>query len=65
MGTLQTSIKVYLPPYKGENLDQLCRRTKNAWNSKTTALMNGISVDQPLKQGQLLKIAVTKKYKGP
>ena len=50
---------------KGEDLDQLSRRTKNVWDSQTTALMNGIPLHGQLQQGQLIKIAVTKRYKGP
>ena len=49
---------------EGESLKRLSQRTKNVWNPQRTALMNGISEQEPLKQGQLLKIAVSQKYIG-
>jgi predicted Zn-dependent protease len=48
-----------------ETLDQLNKRTRNDWDVKTTSVMNGIRPDQPLKEGQVIKIAVSQPYKGP
>jgi predicted Zn-dependent protease len=47
-----------------ETLTQLSTRTKNVWDVKITAVVNGISPDQTLRQGQLIKIAVSMPYKG-
>ncbi len=47
-----------------ETLAQLSTRTKNVWDVKTTAVVNGISADQPLRQGHLIKIAVSQPYRG-
>jgi hypothetical protein len=60
---METRLQI-VPAHKGERLDQFCRRTNNVWDPGTTALMNGISIDQSLEKGQLIKIAVTKKYTG-
>jgi len=48
-----------------ETLDQLSKRTPNVWDGKTTSVVNGISPDQPLREGQLIKIAVLQPYAGP
>jgi predicted Zn-dependent protease len=48
-----------------ETLDQLSKRTRNVWDAKTTSVINGINADQPLRKGQLIKIAVLQPYKGP
>ena len=41
-----------------ENLNQLSKRMHNVWDLHTTAVMNGIDVKEPLKKGQLIKIAI-------
>ncbi len=46
-----------------ETLAQLSKRTNNAWNLKTTSLVNGIAPNQSLKKGQLIKTAVVQPYK--
>lgn len=46
-----------------ETLAQLSKRTGNTWDPKTTAVINGVKVDQPLKGGQLIKIAVPQPYR--
>ena len=48
-----------------ESLVHLSERTRNVWDPKTTSVINGINQDQPLKEGQLIKIAVLQPYKGP
>ena len=48
-----------------ESLSHLSQRTGNVWPPKATAVVNGIDEDQPLKKGQLIKIAVSQAYKGP
>jgi predicted Zn-dependent protease len=47
-----------------ETLAQLSTRTRNVWDLKTTAVVNGISADQSLKKGHLIKIAVYVPYRG-
>jgi predicted Zn-dependent protease len=47
----------------GETLAQLSKRTRNKWDPKTTAVINGVKVDQPLKEGQLIKIGVPQRYR--
>jgi predicted Zn-dependent protease len=47
-----------------ESLDGLSKRTGNVWPLNVTAVVNGIEVDQPLKKGQLIKMAVSQPYKG-
>lgn len=49
---------------EGETLTAFNERTKNEWNIEETAVMNAIFSDQPLKGGQLLKIAHSEPYKG-
>jgi predicted Zn-dependent protease len=46
-----------------ESLAQLSKRTGNVWDKKTTAVVNGIDVNQPLRKGQLIKIGVSRPYK--
>ncbi|UCG12545.1 MAG: M48 family metalloprotease, partial [Deltaproteobacteria bacterium] len=48
-----------------ETLSQLCQRTKNVWDLKTTSVMNGVDEDQALKEGQLIKIAILQPYQAP
>jgi predicted Zn-dependent protease len=47
-----------------ETLARLSTRTRNVWDEETTAVVNGISADQTLKQGRLIKIAVSIPYRG-
>ena len=48
----------------GEGLEGLSKRTRNVWDVKTTAVVNGIDAGQPLEKGQLIKITVKQPYKG-
>ena len=48
---------------RGETLSQLSKRTGNTWDPKTTAVINGVKLDQPLKRGQLIKIGVPQRYR--
>jgi predicted Zn-dependent protease len=49
---------------ENETLAQLSIRTKNVWDVNTTAVVNGLSADQTLRPGQLIKIAVSFPYRG-
>ena len=51
--------------HANESLSHLSKRTGNVWPLKATAVVNGIDADKPLKEGQLIKIAVTKPFKNP
>jgi predicted Zn-dependent protease len=42
---------------QGERLENLAARTGNAWSPAYTALVNGLSVEVDLQEGQLVKIA--------
>jgi hypothetical protein len=46
-----------------ESLTQLSKRKRNAWDIRTTAVMNGIDVKESLREGQLIKIAVIQPYR--
>lgn len=47
---------------EGESLKELSERTGNQWNLQRTAVMNDLFTNQPLRQGQLVKIAVPRPY---
>ena len=51
-----------VPARSGESLSQLSARTRNVWDSKTTAIINGLDEKKPLKKGRLIKIAVEQPY---
>lgn len=46
-----------------ESLARLSERTRNVWDLKMTSVVNGIQPDRPLKEGQLIKIAVSQPFK--
>jgi predicted Zn-dependent protease len=47
-----------------EDLEQLSERTRNVWDTRETALVNGIEPGEPLKKGQLIKVALSQQYQG-
>ena len=47
----------------GEDIRQLCARTKNVWDPGTTALLNGIDYRRSLNPGQFVKIALKGPYR--
>jgi predicted Zn-dependent protease len=47
---------------EGETLEELGRRTRNAWGIEQTALANGLRPGDPLKQGQRVKVAAEHPY---
>jgi predicted Zn-dependent protease len=53
-----------VPARSGESLSQLSARTRNVWDKKTTAIINGLDEEKPLKKGRLIKIAVEQPYQG-
>jgi predicted Zn-dependent protease len=46
-----------------ESLTQLSKRKRNAWDIRTTAVMNGIDAKEPLREGQSIKMAVIQPYR--
>jgi predicted Zn-dependent protease len=67
--TERASIKVtrlrVIPAREGETLADVSRRTDNQWDTKTTAVVNGIDAATPLHAGQLVKVAQTEVYAAP
>ena len=47
----------------GETLAQLSQRTGHAWDLQTTSVMNGVFPEEPLEEGQAVKIAVREPYR--
>jgi hypothetical protein len=47
----------------GENLAQLGERTGNRWTPEYTALINGLTVDETMEAGTLVKIARREQYR--
>jgi predicted Zn-dependent protease len=47
---------------EGETLEELSVRTGNAWNVNETAVANALFIGQPLREGQLVKIARRERY---
>src|SRR5262249_51062947 len=48
-----------------ETLADVSRRTDNRWDVKTTAIMNGIDANAPVRPGQRIKVAQTEPYASP
>jgi predicted Zn-dependent protease len=46
----------------GETLDALVARTTSSWSKEQVAVANSLTVGEPLKDGHLLKIAVSEPY---
>jgi predicted Zn-dependent protease len=49
----------------GETLADLSRRMDNQWDIKTTAVMNGVDENAPLRPGERIKVAVMEAYVSP
>jgi predicted Zn-dependent protease len=65
----RTSIKVtrlrIAQARPGETLTDVSRRMDNQWDVKTTAVMNAIAENAPLRPGQRIKVAQTQAYVSP
>jgi predicted Zn-dependent protease len=48
----------------GEGLREISDRTGNRWNVQETAVMNDVFADAPLREAQLVKVAVSERYAG-
>ncbi|MBW2289154.1 MAG: M48 family metalloprotease [Deltaproteobacteria bacterium] len=48
----------------GETLEQLSRRSRNAWSSELTAAINRLGPDQVLEAGTRIKVAVLAPFRG-
>lgn len=51
-----------VPAKRGETLEQVSKRSENRWSAAETALMNGLSGDERLEKGFLVKIARERPY---
>jgi predicted Zn-dependent protease len=49
---------------ESETLPALSQRCGNRWDVQQTAVMNDLFADAPLREGQLVKIAVSERYEG-
>jgi predicted Zn-dependent protease len=49
----------------GERIADVSGRTGNQWDAKTTAVMNGIDENAPLRAGQRIKVAAMEAYVAP
>jgi predicted Zn-dependent protease len=49
----------------GETLADVSKRMDNQWDAKTTAVMNGIDENAPLRPGQRIKVAQTEAFVSP
>jgi predicted Zn-dependent protease len=45
-----------------ETLDALVTRTKSSWSSETAAVANGLVAEDPLQEGQIVKVAIAELY---
>jgi predicted Zn-dependent protease len=59
----ETRVRI-VPAEGGENVQQLSRRTRNAWNIQELAVYNGVFADHRFEQAQLVKVAVSQPYQG-
>jgi predicted Zn-dependent protease len=57
----ETRLRV-IPARAGETLQELSQRTGNVLEVKITAVVNGLEENEKLKEGQLVKIAVSQPY---
>jgi len=48
---------------EGESLEQLSERSGNSWDPLYTAVANGLFIDQRLRAGQRIKVAVPEPYR--
>ena len=64
MATIKEARLRIVPARSGESLSQLSARTRNVWDNKTTAIINGLDEEKPLEKGRLIKIAVSQPYQG-
>ncbi len=50
---------------EGEDLAALSERTENTWDLNRTAVVNGLTLGEPLVYGTLVKVAVQEPYRPP
>ena len=48
--------------HAAETIDALVTRTRSAWKKEEVAVANGLAVGDRLKDGQLIKVAITEPY---
>ena len=59
----ETRLRI-VPARAGESLREISNRTGNRWNVQETAVMNDLFADAPLREAQLVKVAVSERYEG-
>jgi len=59
----ETRLRI-VPARAGESLREISDRTGNRWNVQETAVMNDLFADAPLREAQLVKVAVSERYEG-
>jgi predicted Zn-dependent protease len=47
---------------KGETIEALAARAHSAWKTEEVTIVNGLVADTPLREGQVLKVAVEERY---
>lgn len=50
---------------KGETIEALAARAHSAWKTDEVAVVNGFATAAPLREGQVLKVAVEERYESP
>jgi predicted Zn-dependent protease len=50
---------------KGETIEALAARAHSAWKTDEVAVVNGLVATAPLREGQVLKVAVEEHYESP
>ena len=50
---------------KGETIEALAARAHSAWKTDEVAVINGLVAATPLREGQVLKVAVEERYESP
>jgi predicted Zn-dependent protease len=50
---------------KGETIEALAARARSAWKTDEVAVINGLVAGAPLREGQVLKVAVEERYESP
>jgi predicted Zn-dependent protease len=50
---------------KGETIEALTARAHSAWKTDEVAVVNGLVAATPLREGQVLKVAVEERYESP
>jgi predicted Zn-dependent protease len=61
VGIMEKRIRL-LTTRKGETIEALAARAQSPWKADEVAVANGLIVTAPLREGQVLKVAVEERY---